>query len=111
VTLFELTWGLLFAMFVAFFIWQLLHRSEALAYTTDETIGTVQPFDVGIAHDGRRRLVELTVHHESSEGKVMELHTFLTPSQARLMAQWLRLAATSGRTLADARRRSSKVPT
>jgi hypothetical protein len=98
------------AIFIGAFIWQLMHRSEALSYTTEETIGTVHPFDVGIAHDGRRLLVELTVHYESSDGN-LELRTFLTPSQARLMAQWLRLAATSGRTLADARRRSSKVPT
>ena len=108
-TLFDFIWGVLFTMFVAAFIWQRMHRSEVLSYTIDEELGNVEAFDVGLAHDGHRRMVGVTVHYGSNDG-VVDLNGFLTPSQARLMSEWLRLAATPGRTLADARRRSNKVP-
>jgi hypothetical protein len=104
-TLFDVAWGVAFTMFMAAFIWQLMHRSDVRSYTTDEQLGSVDAFDIGLAHDGRRRLVGVTMQGEGNE-----LNAYLTPSQARLLAEWLRVAAAPGRTLADARRRSNKVP-
>jgi len=102
---FEVVWAMLFILVGAAFIWQFMNRSEARSFTTDETLGRVDAFEVGLAHDAHRRLVGVTILGDRS------LHTYLTPSQARLMAEWLRLAATPVRTVADARRRSHKVPT
>ena len=71
---------------------------------TEETLGTRGVFDVAIAFDGRRRWVEVVVNEDERA-----IHAYLTPSEARLLAEWLRTASAPGRTLADARRRRERA--
>ena len=77
-------------------------------YDFEERVGAVGPLEVGIAFDGSRRFVELNIPHEG-EDLTLEIHAYLTATQAKLLAEWLRVASAPGRTLNEARRRSRKA--
>jgi hypothetical protein len=100
---------IVFATWIALALRQWWHRGEAQGYVSEESVGTAAGCEVYIASTAGRRYVELVITHSDSDSDI-ELHTYLTPSQARLMAGWMHLAATPGRTLADAKRRSRKAP-
>ena len=70
-----------------------------------EQVGGLAKWDVRIADVAGRRTVQLVLGEQGDNGEV-EVQMFLTATQARLLSQWMRLAASRGRTLADARRRS-----
>jgi hypothetical protein len=73
-----------------------------------ETLGSVGKWEVRIAQAPGRRMVELVLSGQG-EGEV-EVHMFLTATEARLLAQWMRLGAARGRTLADARKQRGASP-
>jgi hypothetical protein len=98
----------LVAVPILFFAWRHFQSTGRGDFDLEESLGSVGTLDVGIAFDGRRRFVELTIPYEGDEVTI-DVHTYLTSSQARLLAEWVRIAATPGRTLADARRRTDKV--
>jgi hypothetical protein len=98
----------LMAIPAIFFIWRYFRSTGRGEFDLEESLGSVGILDVGIAFDGRRRFVELTIPYEGDEVTV-DVHTYLTSSQAKLLAEWLRTAAASGRTLDDARRRTTKA--
>jgi hypothetical protein len=68
--------------------------------------GAILDFDLSLLRDsaGLRRI---GVIHWNSD---FTLHMSFTPAQARQLAAWLRLAATPGRTIADAKRNQRKAP-
>jgi hypothetical protein len=100
---------IVFATWIALALRQRWHRGESQSYVSEESVGTAAGCEVYIASSSGHRYVELVITHSDSDSDV-ELHTYLTPSQARLMAGWMHLAAAPGRTLAEARRRSRKAP-
>jgi hypothetical protein len=78
-----------------------------LSFQEEDSLGTVQNLEVTVAIDERRRrMVGLNIYSREDA----TVHAFLTPAEARLLAGWLRLAATPGRTLAEARRRMQRNP-
>jgi len=64
--------------------------------------------EVGRAFELGRAWVRFTII-DKSDNSTKKIHAHLTASQAKLVAQWMRTAATPGRTVADARRRSIKA--
>ena len=100
---------LFLAMWIPLALRQWLRRGEAGDHVSEESVGTAGGCEVYIASGPGRRFVELVITHSDSDSTI-ELHAYLTSSQALLMAGWMRLAATPGRTLADAKRRSRKAP-
>ena len=102
--MFELMVGLFIAMWIPLAWMQWSKRSLADALETERDLGGTGDANVGIAFDGSRRWVEIVFHEED-----IEVHAFLTSSEALLVAQWLRTAALPGRTLADARRRRERA--
>ena len=98
------------AIWIPLALRQWLRRGEARSFVSQEDIGTAGGCEVCVAASGGRRFVELVVR-EQSEGRDVEVHFYVTASQARLLAAWARLAAAPGRTLAEARRRSRRAPT
>ena len=92
-----------------YFFWRYRRDSGRGEFDLEESLGGVGPLKVGVAFDGRHRRVELTLPHEGEE-MVIEMHAYLTGSQARLVAGWLRVAAAPGRTVEEARRRTPKAP-
>jgi hypothetical protein len=74
---------------------------------TVEKIGELDACGVSIATVGGRRMVELLVNQSDEDGD-REIYMYLNAGEARLLAEWIALAATPGRTLADARRRKLK---
>ena len=87
-------------MWIPLFFLQWSRRSMARAFETERDLGAVDEVGVAIAFDGHRRWVELLFAEQSRT-----VHVFLTPSEALLVSEWIRTAATPGRTLGDARRR------
>ena len=73
-----------------------------------EELGVVADWRVCIVEAAGRGLVQLILCGKG-EGGEADVQMFLSASEARLLAQWMRLAATPGRTLADARRRLRKA--
>lgn len=100
---------IVFATWIGLALRQWWQRGEAQGYVSEEGVGTAAGCEVYIASNAGRRFVELVITHSDSDSDV-ELHAYLTPSQARLMAGWMHLAAAPGRTLAEARRRIPKAP-
>jgi hypothetical protein len=100
----ELVAVLFIAMWIPLAWMQWSKRSLADAFESERVLGGTGDADVGIAFDGSRRWVEIVF----DEGDI-EVHVFLTSSEALLIAQWLRTAASPGRTLADARRRRERA--
>lgn len=100
----ELMAGLFLAMWIPLAWMQWSKRSLADALETERVLGGTGDAEVGIAFDGSRRWVEIVF----DEGNI-QVHAFLTSSEALLVAQWLRTAALPGRTLADARRRRERA--
>ncbi len=81
--------------------------ARKIRFHEDEEIGSVHNLEVSIMVDETgRRVVGLNVYGRDDP----TVHAFLTPAEARRLAGWLRLAATPGKTLADARRRMPKAP-
>ena len=72
-----------------------------------EKVGDLANWDVCIADVAGRRMVQLVLRGIGDNNKG-EVQMFLNASQAGLLSQWVRLAATPGRTLADARRWSRR---
>jgi hypothetical protein len=68
-------------------------------------LGTIGSFRVSSAFEDDGFMVELT---QLGGGRQGDIHALLAPRQAKLVAQWLRIAAAPGRTLAEARRRFPK---
>ena len=89
-----------------YFVWRFHHDTGRGDFEVEEAVGGVGPLEVAIAFDGRRRLVEITLPHDG-EDMTIDVHAYLTGSQARLLAGWLRAA---GRTVGEARRRTPKAP-
>ena len=97
---------------------QRLERADAIALAnlldtasnlSPQTDGAVSQWSVTIARVERRNVVDLALFRpvvdETGELGMHEIHMFLGPAEARQLSQWLRLAATPGRGLADARKR------
>ena len=78
---------------------------EAAGERSDGSFGSVDVIEVASSYDGKAYSVEL-IQHSGDATTVGRL----SAEQARTVAGWLRVAAAPGRTLADARRRSRKVP-
>jgi hypothetical protein len=76
-----------------------------------ENMGGLATCDVYVTSVGARHMVEFTLVNSTSERDV-EVHFYMTAREARLLSDWIRVAATPGRTLADAQRqmRMSKRP-
>ncbi len=73
-----------------------------------ELVASVGVFEVRVTYHDGQGIVRF-----SNPGAGIEripLHAGLTPAQARQLAQWLRIAAARGKTLADARRNASQRP-
>ena len=69
-------------------------------------LGALGYFRVTSTFEKDHFMVELT----RSNYQYGDVHARLAPAHAKLVAQWLRIAAAPGRTLAEARRRSPKAP-
>jgi hypothetical protein len=77
-----------------------------LRFSEEEELGSVYNLEVSImVDDAGRRVVGLNVYSRQEP----TVYAFLTPAEARLLAGWLRLAASPGKTLADARSRMPKA--
>ena len=77
--------------------------------SVSESLGAVKGLDVDIVDDEGRYRVGLTF--PGDEGGTVRV--ILSPQQARLLAEWLRIAATKGRTLTIAKfnyRRAKAAP-
>jgi hypothetical protein len=101
----ELLFLLGLALVIPIFFAQWSRRSEVRAFESERYLGGVPGVGVSVAFDGHRRWVELLFAEQTRGGGSMTVHVFLTPSEALLVSEWIRTAATPGRTLADAQRR------
>jgi len=63
-----------------------------------ESIGEVEGLEVGIITDEGRDFVHITVAASN-----LYVRPLMSPQQARVVAEWLRIAASNGRTVALAR--------
>jgi hypothetical protein len=93
--------------FLGWYVWNSLGASVGDTAVL-ETLGSVGKWEVRIGQAPGRRMVELVLSGQG-EGEV-EVHMFLTATEARLLAQWMRLGAARGRTLADARKQRGASP-
>lgn len=59
-----------------------------------EKLGGIAKWNVSIAQVGGRRMVQLILDQQGDNREV-EIHMFLSATEARLLSQWLRLAATA----------------
>jgi len=66
--------------------------------------GAILHFDVSLLRDSAGRGRVGLVHRDADSTQYVSF----TPAQARQLAAWLRLAATSGKTVADAKRNHRK---
>ena len=95
--------------------WMELSSREALQIASwlemgcerSDDFGAIGGFEVPSSLKGDRYSVQLSRY----ESRATPLHAQLSVAHARQVAGWLRLAATPGRTLAEARRQSTRVPT
>ena len=93
---------------VGFFLIRFFRSTGRGAYELEEMLGGIGCVQVGIAVGRGGRLVELTVPQQGEDMEI-EIHTYLTATQAKLVAEWLRTAAAPGRTLDEVRDRTRKV--
>jgi hypothetical protein len=85
--------------------WLLFGRKMRIG--EEDSLGVLHNLEVTIMIDEKgRRLVGLSVYSYDEP----TMYALLTPTEAKRLAGWLRLAAAPGRTLAEARRRIPKAP-
>jgi len=90
-----------FAFLVRYFVWRV---RDLPALDEGALLGHMQDWEIRVVDDpkdGRR--VGIAIERQNARGPNERFHAVFSPAQARQLAQWLRVAAAPGRTLAEAR--------